>query len=148
VELYRRGKPMSSEEIRSSANLPTKNRTGTDLALNPGFRGEMPATNHLRYKIIMRIFHSAGQKPLITIESPMFVIHSLSKIYSSNSYLVLYLMCVGPCIVVINEEKEPTRCYLVFYYTYDRLLLESSSSSLQPGHLASQPATNRQPPAT
>jgi hypothetical protein len=22
---------------------------------------------------------------------------------------------------VINEEEEPTRCYLVFYYTYDRL---------------------------
>jgi hypothetical protein len=21
----------------------------------------------------------------------------------------------------INEEEEPTRCYLVFYYTYDRL---------------------------
>jgi hypothetical protein len=31
------------------------------------------------------------------------------------------LMCIGPCIVVINEEEEPTRCYLVFYYTYDRL---------------------------
>jgi hypothetical protein len=30
-------------------------------------------------------------------------------------------MCIGPCIVVINEEEEPTRCYLVFYYTYDRL---------------------------
>jgi hypothetical protein len=29
-------------------------------------------------------------------------------------------MCIGLCIVVINEE-EPTRCYLVFYYTYDRL---------------------------
>jgi hypothetical protein len=22
---------------------------------------------------------------------------------------------------MINEEEEPTRCYLVFYYTYDRL---------------------------
>jgi hypothetical protein len=21
----------------------------------------------------------------------------------------------------INEEEEPTRCYLVFYYAYDRL---------------------------
>jgi hypothetical protein len=21
----------------------------------------------------------------------------------------------------INEEEEPTRCYLVFYYTYERL---------------------------
>jgi hypothetical protein len=41
-------------------------------------------------------------------------------------------MCIGPCIVVIyekeeeekekgGEEEEPTRCYLVFYYTYDRL---------------------------
>jgi hypothetical protein len=30
-------------------------------------------------------------------------------------------MCIGPCIVVINEEEEPTKCYLVFYYTYDRL---------------------------
>jgi hypothetical protein len=60
VELYRRGKPKSSEEICSNGNLPTKNRT--DFGLNPGFGGEMPATNHLRYKIIMRIFHSAGQK--------------------------------------------------------------------------------------
>jgi hypothetical protein len=25
------------------------------------------------------------------------------------------------CIVVINEEEEPNRSYLVFYYTYDRL---------------------------
>jgi hypothetical protein len=30
-------------------------------------------------------------------------------------------MCIGPCIIVINEEEEPTRCYLVFYYTYERL---------------------------
>jgi hypothetical protein len=30
-------------------------------------------------------------------------------------------MCIGLCIVVINEEEEPTRCCLVFYYTYDRL---------------------------
>jgi hypothetical protein len=30
-------------------------------------------------------------------------------------------MCIGPCIVVINVEEEPTRCYLLFYYTYDRL---------------------------
>jgi hypothetical protein len=30
-------------------------------------------------------------------------------------------MCIGPCIVVINEEEEPTRRYLLFYYTYDRL---------------------------
>jgi hypothetical protein len=34
-----------------------------------------------------------------------------------------HLMCIGPCIVVINEEEEEetTRCYLVFYCTYDRL---------------------------
>jgi hypothetical protein len=31
-------------------------------------------------------------------------------------------MCIGPCIVVINEEEEETtRCHLVFYYTYERL---------------------------
>jgi hypothetical protein len=30
------------------------------------------------------------------------------------------LMCIGPCIVVINEEEELIRCYLVFYCTYDR----------------------------
>jgi hypothetical protein len=29
--------------------------------------------------------------------------------------------CIVPCIVVINEEEEPTKCYLVFYCTYDRL---------------------------
>ena len=64
MELYRRGKPKYSEEICSNANLPTKYRTGTDLGLNPGFRGEMPATCRLRYKIIMLIFHSVGQKPV------------------------------------------------------------------------------------
>jgi hypothetical protein len=30
-------------------------------------------------------------------------------------------MCIVPCIVVISEEEEPTRCYFVFYYTYERL---------------------------
>jgi hypothetical protein len=30
-------------------------------------------------------------------------------------------MCIGPCIVVINVEEEPNRCYLMFHYTYDRL---------------------------
>jgi hypothetical protein len=30
-------------------------------------------------------------------------------------------MCIGPCIVVINEEEEPTRCCLEFCYTYERL---------------------------
>jgi hypothetical protein len=29
--------------------------------------------------------------------------------------LVLKIECV------LNEEEEPTRCYLVFYYTYERL---------------------------
>jgi len=30
-------------------------------------------------------------------------------------------MCIGPCIIVITEELEPTGCYLLFYYNYDRL---------------------------
>ena len=30
-------------------------------------------------------------------------------------------MCVGPCIILITEEYKPTRCYYLFYYTYDRL---------------------------
>jgi hypothetical protein len=32
-------------------------------------------------------------------------------------------MCIGPCVFVINEEEEeePTRCYLMFYCTCDRL---------------------------
>jgi hypothetical protein len=32
-------------------------------------------------------------------------------------------MCIVLCIIVINEQEEPTRWYLVFYYTYDRLNL-------------------------
>jgi hypothetical protein len=33
-------------------------------------------------------------------------------------------MRIGPYIVVINEEEEePTRCHLVFYYTYERLIM-------------------------
>jgi len=30
-------------------------------------------------------------------------------------------MSIGPYIVVISEEYEPTGYYLLFYYTYDRL---------------------------
>ena len=30
-------------------------------------------------------------------------------------------MFIGPCIVVIAEEYEPTRSCLLFYYTYDKL---------------------------
>ena len=85
-------------------------------------------------------------------------------------------MCIGPCIVVIIEEYEPNRCYLFFYYAYDRLnmfwaLLRPSSGaedcsadyhigrpvlglllvvgySLHPGHLSSLPAPKFQPTAT
>jgi hypothetical protein len=32
-----------------------------------------------------------------------------------------HTMCIGLCIVVTNEEEEPTKCYLVFYYTYEGL---------------------------
>jgi len=28
-------------------------------------------------------------------------------------------MCIGTCIIVITEEYEPNRCYLLFYCTYD-----------------------------
>jgi hypothetical protein len=43
-------------------------------------------------------------------------------IYMKICRLILVrLMCIVPCTVVINEEEEPTRRYLVFYYTYDRL---------------------------
>jgi hypothetical protein len=30
-------------------------------------------------------------------------------------------MFIGPCIIVINEEEEPTRCYIMFYYTFKRI---------------------------
>jgi hypothetical protein len=39
----------------------------------------------------------------------------------------LNLMCIGPCIVVINEEEEPTVSYLVFYYIYDVLNMFQAS---------------------
>ena len=76
------------------------------------------------------------------------------------------LMCIGPCIIVITEVKEPTRCYLLFCYIYDRLymfraLLCPSSGAqdysadyhmgrpvlglLFVGHLSSLPAPNLQP---
>jgi hypothetical protein len=42
-------------------------------------------------------------------------------VYQLLKKLSVHLMCIGPCIVVIGEEEEPTGCYLVFYYTYDRL---------------------------
>ena len=33
----------------------------------------------------------------------------------------LSLMCIGPCIILIPEEQNPTICHLLFYYTYVRL---------------------------
>jgi len=30
-------------------------------------------------------------------------------------------MCVGPYVIVIIEEEEPSRCYLLFYCTSCRL---------------------------
>jgi len=35
--------------------------------------------------------------------------------------LTVYLMFIGPCIIVIVEEKNPTRCHLLFYRTSYRL---------------------------
>jgi hypothetical protein len=31
------------------------------------------------------------------------------------------LTCIGPCIILINEEQNPTRCHLLTYYAYVRL---------------------------
>jgi len=27
-------------------------------------------------------------------------------------------MCIGPCIILITEEQNPTRCHLLLYYAY------------------------------
>jgi hypothetical protein len=43
------GKPKYSEKTCSSATLSTTNPTWLDPGLNPGRRGEKPATNRLRY---------------------------------------------------------------------------------------------------
>jgi len=32
-----------------------------------------------------------------------------------------YLIFVGPCIIVTNEEEKPTRCYILYYCTSYRL---------------------------
>ena len=40
----------------------------------------------------------------------------LNKLYSD-----VYLMFIGPCIIVITEDKKPTRCHLLFYCTSYRL---------------------------
>jgi len=31
------------------------------------------------------------------------------------------MVCIGPCIILITEEKNPTRCHLLLYYAYVRL---------------------------
>ena len=31
------------------------------------------------------------------------------------------LVCIGPCIILINKEYNPTRCHLLHYYDYVRL---------------------------
>jgi hypothetical protein len=42
-------------------------------------------------------------------------------------------MCIGPCLVVINEEEEPTRCYVMFYYTYDSFNMFRAALCLSSG---------------
>jgi hypothetical protein len=69
-----------------------------------------------------------------------------------------------PMLYKLMRKEDPTRGYLVFYYTYDMLnmfratLCPSSGAheytiayhmgSLQPGHLTSLPVLNLQPLAT
>jgi hypothetical protein len=95
----------------------------------------------------------------ICIQNCIHFVILYPKLGLGDKVRVTILMCIGTCIVVISEEEEPTRCYLVFYCTYERLntiraaLCPSSGAkrpgrSLQPGHLASQPAPNHQPAAT
>ena len=31
------------------------------------------------------------------------------------------MMCIGPCIILIAEELNPTRCHLLVYYAHVRL---------------------------
>ena len=69
------------------------------------------------------------------------------------------LMCIGPCIILITEEQNPTRCHLLLYYAYVRLnmfwapLCPSSgahdvSIGYHIGRLVLEPALNFQPAAT
>jgi hypothetical protein len=48
-----------------------------------------------------------------------FIYIARTNIFHFNLQLAS-LMCIGLCFIMINEE-EPTRCYIVFYYTYNRL---------------------------
>jgi len=52
---------------------------------------------------------------LLLREIPLRIVNILLNTMKNN------LMCVGPCIIVITEEQEPTRCYLLFYCTSYRL---------------------------
>jgi hypothetical protein len=38
-----------------------------------------------------------------------------------TSRQVKNLMCIGPCIILITEDQNPTRCHLLLYYAYVRL---------------------------
>jgi len=31
------------------------------------------------------------------------------------------MMCIEPCVILITEEYNPTRCHLLLYYAYVRL---------------------------
>jgi hypothetical protein len=79
-------------------------------------------------KLDFQIFFFAWQNPWLT----SFIIGMYPLLYFCSwlllhcSVLLLwiavdYLMCNVPCIVGINGEEESTRCYLLFYYTYDRI---------------------------
>jgi hypothetical protein len=78
---------------------------------------------------------------------------------SDYKHCHVHLMCIGPCIALINEEEKSSRCNFVYYYTCERHnifqaalcpssgahdFIYCSRSSLQPGHLASQTETNHQ----
>ena len=45
----------------------------------------------------------------------------IERSHSTTNTLTLFFMCIGPCIFLITEEYNPTRCHLLLYYAYVRL---------------------------
>ena len=49
-------------------------------------------------------------------------------------------MCIGPCIILIIEEWNPTRCHLLLYYAYVTAFGPETHPSLK-----FHPAATREP---
>jgi hypothetical protein len=89
------GKPKYSEKIWLSATFSTTNPTSLDPVLNPGHRGEKPATNRLIYGAAISRYISRHD----LYERQKSFIRSLVP----RNFTMLAVFLNAPCVTKLNQ---------------------------------------------